>query len=166
MSFCFGKLRFHFRISRFHFRRALGSGISSFSFGTRYSFRIQRSRSRKWFLFQNAVRTLRFRWALCGTIQFSAIVEILRLLIFDNKIEWWTTSNAFEKSIGLNKQRIDELFSNIRVEWWIKSTMAQQVVPVGRKTYWSLSNSIGKAGLNHCWTKIFSASLDTTEVTE
>jgi len=46
MSFCFEKLRFRFRISRFYFRRAFGSGISSFTFGTRFSFRIQRSRSR------------------------------------------------------------------------------------------------------------------------
>ena len=35
-------------------------------------------------------------------------------VIFDNKMEWRTTSNAFEKSI--NKRRIYELFSNIRVE--------------------------------------------------
>ena len=95
-------------------------------------------------------------------IQFRAIGGILRLLIFDNKMEW-RTSNAFEKSI--NKQRIYYLFSNIRVEW-IKSTMAQQVLPVGRKAYWSLSNSIGTAGLNHCWTKIFSASLDNIGVTD
>jgi len=47
-------------------------------------------------------------------IQFRAIGGILRLLIFDNKMEWRTTSNAFEKSI--NKQQIYELFSNIRVE--------------------------------------------------
>jgi len=47
-------------------------------------------------------------------IQFKAIGGILRLLIFDNKMEWLTTSNAFEKST--NKQRIYDLFSNMRVE--------------------------------------------------
>jgi len=33
-------------------------------------------------------------------IQFRAICGILRLVIFHNKMEWRTTSNAFEKSIN------------------------------------------------------------------
>ena len=40
--------------------------------------------------------------------------------------------NAFKKSI--KKQRIYELFSNIRVEWRIKSITAQQVLPVEKHT--------------------------------
>jgi len=76
-SFCFGECRFvlencvfvsEFRVSISEER----SWFQNFQFHFRNAFQLENSEisfENMWFLFQNTVRTLRFRRALCGTLQ-------------------------------------------------------------------------------------------------